>query len=290
MVRLRPSLEKRKVVVFKGNEVFFKSGGPTMKFEDIIYEKKDGIAKITFNRPKVYNAFRTSTLKEAAHALEDADLDDTIRAVILTGAGEKGFCTGGDTKEVAGGAGYAKDMDYWHTRVHQAMRTLTKPVIAAVNGYAIGGGNVLVTICDMAIASENAIFGQAGPRVGSFDAGFGAAYLSRIVGEKKAREIWFLCRQYTAQEALEMGLVNKVVPFDKLQEEAEAWCKEICNMSPTAIKFLKYAFNADTDHMHGFENMAQSAVRLYWGTEEAGEAKQAKMEKRAPDWSKLRKG
>lgn len=260
-----------------------------MQFEDMIYTKQAGIAKIMFNRPEVYNAFRTSTLKEVARALEGADLDDTVRAVILTGAGEKAFCTGGDAKEVKAGAGYAQDMDYWHTRVHQAIRTLTKPVIAAVNGYAIGGGNVLVTICDMAIASENAIFGQAGPRVGSFDAGFGAAYLSRIVGEKKAREIWFLCKQYTAQEALEMGLINKVVPFDKLQEEAEKWCKEICDMSPTAIKFLKFAFNADTDHIYGFENMSMSAVRLYWSTEEGAEAKRAKMEKRKPDWAKLMK-
>jgi naphthoate synthase len=251
-----------------------------MKFEDIAYTKKDGIAKIAIDRPEVYNAFRTLTMKECANALEDADLDNTIRAVILTGTGEKAFCTGGDVKEVKGGAGYAEDMDYWHTRVHQAIRTLTKPVIAAVNGYAIGGGNVLVTICDMVIASENAIFGQAGPKVGSFDGGFGAAYLSRIVGEKKAREIWFLCRQYTAQEAREMGLVNKVVPLNKLQEEAEAWGKEICNMSPTAIKFLKFAFNADTDHMYGFENLSQAAVRLYWGTEEAAKTKKAWAEKK----------
>ena len=251
-----------------------------MKFQDLIYTKKDGIAKITINRPEVYNAFRPGTLIEMSEGLEDADLDDNIRAVILTGAGEKAFCTGGDVKEIEGGAGYSKDMDYWHTRVHQAIRTLSKPVIAAVNGYAIGGGNVLVTICDMAIASENAVFGQAGPRVGSFDAGFGGAYLSRIVGEKKAREIWFLCRQYTAKEALEMGLVNKVVPLNKLQEEAETWCKEICEMSPTAIKFMKFAFNADTDHMNGFENMAQAAVRLYWGTEEAAEAKRTWAEKR----------
>lgn len=251
-----------------------------MKFQDLIYTKKDGIAKIMINRPEVYNAFRPGTLSEMSQALEDADLDDSVRAVILTGAGEKAFCTGGDVKEIEGGAGYSKEMDYWHTRVHQAIRTLSKPVIAAVNGYAIGGGNVIVTICDMAIASENAVFGQAGPRVGSFDAGFGAAYLSRIVGEKKAREIWFLCRQYTAKEAAEMGLVNKVVPFNKLQEEAEAWCKEICEMSPTAIKFMKFAFNADTDHMNGFENMAQAAVRLYWGTEEASEAKRTWAEKK----------
>ena len=260
-----------------------------MEFEDIIYTKKDGIAKIVINRPNVYNAFRTLTLKEVAGALEDADLDGGIRVVVLTGAGDKAFCTGGDSKEVKDSAGYAKDMDYWHTRVHQALRTLTKPTIAAVNGYAIGGGNILVTICDLAIASENAIFGQAGPRVGSFDAGFGAAYLSRIVGEKKAREIWFLCRQYKAQEALAMGLVNKVVPPDKLEEETEAWCREICELSPTALQFLKFAFNADSDHIYGIENMAMSSVRLFWGTEEAKEAKMAKQEKRKPDWGKFRK-
>lgn len=264
-------------------------GSDSMEFEDIIFIKKDGIAKIVFNRPRVYNAFRTNTLREVARALEDADLDTTIRVVVLTGAGEKAFCTGGDTKEVEGGTGYAQDMDYWHTRVHQAIRTLAKPVIAAVNGYAIGGGNVLVTICDMAIAAENAIFGQAGPMVGSFDAGFGAAYLSRVVGEKRAREIWFLCRQYTAEEALKMGLINKVVPSDKLQEETESWCKEICNMSPTAIKFLKFAFNADSDNIYGFENMSMSAVRLFWGTDEAGEAKKARAEKRKPDWGRLKK-
>lgn len=260
-----------------------------MEFKDIIYTKNDGIAKIMFNRPEVYNAFRTNTLKEVAEALENADLDNTIRAVILTGAGEKAFCAGGDAKEIKDGAGYGQDMDYWHTRVHQAIRTLSKPVIAAVNGYAIGGGNVLVSICDLAIASENAVFGQAGPKVGSFDAGFGTGYLSRLVGEKKAREMWFLCRRYAARDALEMGLVNKVVPLDKIQEEAEAWCREICDMSPTAIKFLKFAFNADTDHMYGFENMAATAVRLYWGTDEALEAKKAKMETRKPDWGKFRK-
>lgn len=256
-----------------------------MDFEDIVYTKTESIGTIMFNRPKVYNAFRTGTLKEVARALEYADLDNEIRAVILTGAGEKAFCTGGDSKEVRDGAGYAQDMDYWHTRVHQAIRSLPKPVIAAVNGYAIGGGNVLVTICDLAMASENAIFGQAGPRVGSFDAGFGASYLSRLVGEKKARDIWFLCRQYSAQEAMQIGRVNKVVPFSRLQEEAQAWCREICNMSPTAVKFLKQAFNADTDHMYGFENMAMSAVRLFWGTPEAAEAKRAKSEKRKPCWT-----
>jgi dihydroxynaphthoic acid synthetase len=255
-----------------------------LEFTDIIYTKTDGAATIMFNRPQAYNAFRTDTLKEIADALRDADLDDAIRAVVLTGAGDKAFCTGGDTKEVQTGHGYAGNMDYWHNGVHQAIRSCTKPVIAAVNGYAIGGGNVLVTVCDMAIASEEAVFGQVGPKVGSFDAGFGATYLSRLVGEKRAREIWFMCRQYSAREALDMGLVNKVVAPATLMDEVRLWCDEICDMSPTALKFLKAAFNADTDHMYGFENMAMAAVRLYWGTEEAAEAKLAKKEKRKPNW------
>lgn len=259
-----------------------------MEFKDVIYGKKDGVAKIIINRPEAYNAFRTQTLRELAYAFEDAELDSSVGVVVLTGAGNKAFCTGGDSKEVSGTAGYVKEMDYWHTRVHQAIRTVSKPVIAAANGYAIGGGNVLVTICDLAIASDNAKFGQAGPKVGSFDAGFGAAYLARIVGEKKAREIWFLCRQYTAHEALEMGLVNKVVPADKLEEEVNSWCKEILALSPTAIKFLKYAFNADTDHIFGSETMSVSAVRLYWETEEALEGRKSYLEKRKPDWKKFR--
>jgi len=247
-----------------------------MAFEDILYEKKENFAKITINRPQVMNAFRTHTLKEMAEALEQTDLDDEVRALIITGAGERAFCAGGDFSEIKEGFGYAKEMDYWHTKVHMAIRNLSKPVIAAVNGYAIGGGNVLVTLCDLAIAADTAIFGQAGPRVGSFDAGFGAAYLARIVGEKKAREIWFLCRQYTAQEALAMGLINKVVPLTKLSEEAENWCREISKLSPTAIKFLKFAFNADSDQIYGLENLSMSAVRLFWQTEESASMKKSR--------------
>jgi len=258
-------------------------------FNDIIYEKKEGIARITINRPQVYNAFRTNTLRELALAFEDADQDPAIGVVVLTGAGDKAFSTGGDFKEGAQPGGYDRENDYWHSRLHHSIRAVRKPTIAAVNGYAIGGGHILHLLCDLSIASENAKFGQAGPRVGSFDGGFGASYLARVVGEKKAREIWFLCRQYTAQEALEMRLVNKVVPRAKLDQEVDAWCREILALSPYALKFLKKAFNADTDHQWGFEELSQSAVRLYWDTEEAEEGKKAFSEKRKTDFSKYRK-
>lgn len=259
-----------------------------MEFKDILYEKKGGVAKIIINRPEVYNAFTTNTLKEIAYALEDAELDSSIGVVVLTGAGNKAFCTGGDMRESAQSGGYNREMDYWHTAVHRAIRSISKPVIASVNGYAIGGGHILHLLCDLTIASENARFGQAGPRVGSFDAGFGVSYLTRVVGEKKAREIWYLCRQYTAQEALEMGLVNKVVPLDKLEEEVDKWCQEILSLSPTALKFCKLAFNAETDHQYGFEGWNMAAVRMFWATEEASEAKKAFSEKRKPDFMKFR--
>jgi len=259
-----------------------------MQFEDILYEKKGGVAKITINRPHVYNAFTTNTMREVAEALSDAELDSTVGVVVLTGAGDKAFCTGGDLKEAAQPGGYSKGMDYWHSAVHRAIRNIPKPVIAAVNGYAIGGGHILHLICDLTIASENAKFGQAGPRVGSFDAGLGVSYLTRVVGEKKAREIWFLCRQYTAQEALEMGLVNKVVPLGQLGEEVGKWCEEILALSPTALKFCKLAFNAETEHMLGFEGWSHAAVRMFWGTEEAEEAKKAFKEKRKGEFSKFR--
>ena len=261
-----------------------------MDFEDILYVKKDGVGKITINRPQVYNAFRTGTLKEMAGALTDAELDSSIGVVVLTGAGDKAFCAGGDVAEAARSGGYAKEMGYWHADVHRRIRNMPKPVIAEVNGFAIGGGHILHVICDLTIASENAKFGQAGPRVGSFDAGFGVSYLARIVGEKKAREIWFLCRQYTAREALDMGLVNKVVPQGKLEEEVDTWCREILSLSPTALKFCKLAFNAETAHMFGFDDWSEAAVRLFWTTEEAKEAKTAFKEKRKPDFSPFRSG
>jgi naphthoate synthase len=259
-----------------------------MNLQDIIYEKKGGVAKIIINRPESYNAFRTQTHKELAEVLQDAELDSTVGVVVITGAGNKAFCAGGDQKEARKSGGYSREVDYWHNLVHSRIRNIPKPVIAAVNGYAIGGGHVLHLICDLTIASENAIFGQAGPRVGSFDGGFGCSYLTRVVGEKKAREIWFLCRQYTAQEALEMGLVNKVVPLDKLEEEVDKWCQEILSLSPTALKFCKAAFNAESAHQFGFEAWSQAAVRLFWASEEANEAKRAFAEKRKADFSKFR--
>jgi naphthoate synthase len=259
-----------------------------MEYKDIIYKKKNGVAKVTINRPQVYNAFTTNTLKEMTEALNDAEFDSSVGVVVITGAGEKAFCTGGDLKEASQPGGYNREIDYWHNALHRAIRSIPKVVIAAVNGYAIGGGHILHLICDLSIASENARFGQAGPRVGSFDAGFGVAYLARVVGEKKAREIWFLCRQYTAQEALEMGLVNKVVPQDKLDEEVDKWCQEILSLSPTALKFCKIAFNAETDHQYGFETWAGAAVRMFWTSKEATEAKTAFKEKRKPDFSQFR--
>lgn len=259
------------------------------EFEDILYEKKDHIATITINRPEVYNAFRTLTLREMAEALDDSGLDEGIGVVVITGAGDKAFCTGGDTKEAAQSGGYNKENNYWHSRVHYLIRSIPKPVIAAVNGWAVGGGHIIHVVCDLTIASETARFGQAGPRVGSFDAGFGSAYLARLVGPKKAKEIWFLCRHYTAREAQEMGLVNKVVPPEKLMEEVRAWCDEILGMSPTAIKFEKLAINADSDHISAYEAFSENAVRLFWNTEEAAEAKKAYGEKRKPDFSKFRK-
>jgi len=238
-------------------------------YKDIIYRVKESVACILFNRPERYNAFRTDTLKEICSALEVAELDDDVRVIVLRGAGEKAFCTGGDVEEAKGGGGYDREMDYWHTKIHHMIRSVTKPVIAAVNGWAIGGGHILHVLCDLSIAADTAKFGQAGPRVGSFDAGFGASYLARVVGEKKAREIWFLCRTYTAQEALQMGLVNKVVPLSELDGEVERWCNEIKELSPYAIRCLKHAFNADTDHIFGFETMSMDAVRLFWGSDEA---------------------
>lgn len=250
-----------------------------MDYQDILYEKKEGVARITLNRPQVYNAFTTNTLREMSLALEQSELDEEMRVIVLRGAGDKAFCTGGDFGESKMG-GYNKEMDYWHTRAHHLLRAVTKPVIAAVNGYAIGGGQILQVICDLSIAADTAKFGQAGPRVGSFDAGFAAGYLTRVVGEKKAREIWFLCRTYTAQEALEMGLVNKVVPLGELDAEVARWCDEIKSLSPTALKFMKAAFNADTDHMFGFETLSAAAGRLFWETDEAKALKKKYIERK----------
>ena len=262
-----------------------------MQFQDILYAKNDGIATITINRPDVRNAFRTLTVDELVAAFRDAWWDHAVGVVIFTWAGDKAFCAGGDQSERgrggydAGSAGHEMDVE----SLHNVIRNIPKPVIAAVNGFAIGGGHVLHVICDISIAADTARFGQTGPRVGSFDAGYGSAYLARVVGEKKAREIWYFCRQYTAQEALAMGLVNAVVPADKLMAEAEAWAKELLQKSPTALKFLKYSFNADTAHIGGISNMAMGALDLYYQTDEALEGVNAFMDRRPVDFSKFRK-
>ena len=258
-------------------------------YEDIIFEKSgDGIARVTINRPRVRNAFRPLTITEMIDAFADAREDLDIGVVILTGAGTEAFCSGGDQK-VRGEAGYVGEDRVPRLNVldlQYLIRYIPKPVIAAVAGYAIGGGHVLHLVCDLTIAAENARFGQTGPRVGSFDAGYGAGLLARTVGQKKAKEIWYLCRQYDAQEALAMGLVNTVVPVDRLQEEAVMWAREILANSPTAIRFLKAAFNADTDGLAGIQQLAGDATRLFYMTDEGSEGKNAFLEKRKPDFSK----
>jgi dihydroxynaphthoic acid synthetase len=256
-------------------------------FTDIIYETRPGVAKITINRPKAFNAFTSNTMKELVEALEEAANDDSIGVVILTGAGTKAFCTGGDAKEAE--AGYSSEMFRHTPKVHALIREMPKPVIAAVNGFAIGGGQVLQQICDLSIASETAQLGQAGPMVGSYDAAFGAAYLTRVVGEKKAREIWYLCRRYTANEALEMGLVNAVVPPDKLEEEVDTWCDEILAKSPGAIRSLKAAFGSMSAEIRGLEILAFDGLWRYYATEEAKYYKESFWEKKKADALRYRK-
>jgi len=258
-------------------------------YEDIIYEKSgDGIAKITINRPEVRNAFRPLTVQEMQRAFADVRDDGAIGVAILTGAGDKAFCSGGD-QSVRKKGGYAGDDNIPRLNVldlQRQIRTLPIPVIAMVNGYAIGGGHVLHVICDLTIASDNAIFGQTGPKVGSFDGGYGSSYLSRMVGQKKSREIWYLCRQYDARQALDMGLVNTVVPLEKLEDETVRWCREILRNSATAIRLLKAAHNADCDGQAGLQQLAGDATLLFYLTEEAQEGKRAFLEKRDPDFSK----
>jgi naphthoate synthase len=259
-------------------------------FKDILYAKADeGIAKITINRPEVRNAFRPETVQEMQAAFADARDDDTIGVVILTGAGKEAFCSGGDQR-VRGKGGYVGADKIPRLNVldlQRQIRTLPKPVVAMVAGYAIGGGHVLHMICDLTIAADNARFGQTGPRVGSFDGGYGAAYMARIVGQKKAREIWFLCRQYDAQQALDMGLVNAVVPYERLEEETVQWCREMLANSPMALRCLKAALNADCDGQAGLQELAGNATLLFYLSEEGQEGRNAYVEKRKPDFRKF---
>lgn len=260
------------------------------EFKDILFERtEDGIAKITINRPEVRNAFRPQTVMELKEALEICRENPKIGVIILTGQGKDAFCSGGDQK-VRGHAGYVGDDGVPRLNildVQKQIRFMPKPVIAMVAGYAIGGGHVLHVVCDLTIAADNARFGQTGPKVGSFDGGLGSSYLARIVGQKKAREIWFLCRQYDAKQALEMGLVNTVVPYADLEKETLKWSREILQMSPIAIRCLKAALNADCDGQIGLLDLAGDATMLYYMSEEAKEGKQAYVEKRKPDFDQF---
>lgn len=264
-----------------------------MDFEEIIYEKENGVARITINRPQKYNACTSLTLMELNKAFTDAWVDAAVGVVVFTGAGEKAFCTGGD-QSIRDKGGYAGTIAAlpvevgWQT-VSQLIRTIPKPVIARVNGYAIGGGHVFQVVCDLSIAVETAKFGQAGPKVGSFDPGYGTGDLVRCVGLKKAKEIWYMCRVYTAQEALGMGLVNAVVPSGELDGEVEKWCQELLEKSPTALKMLKYAFHAETDGVAGITQLGVGALSMFYGTDESIEGKNAFMERRKPDYSNFRK-
>jgi len=261
------------------------------EYDEILFEFFGGIAKITINRPRYYNAFTPKTNMEMLDAMEHCRENNDINVVVFTGAGDKAFCSGGD-QNVKGVGGYVDDNGVPRLNVldlHKKIRSLPKPVIAMVNGYAIGGGHVLHVVCDLTIASDNAIFGQTGPKVGSFDGGFGSSYLARHVGQKKAREIWFLCRQYSAHEAEKMGMVNKVVPFDQLEDEMVDWCKTIMLRSPLALRMIKMSLNAELDGQHGLMELAGNATLLYYLTEEAQEGKQAFLEKRDPDFQRFPK-
>jgi len=257
--------------------------------QDIIYEKWNGIAKMTINRPEVRNAFRPQTLTELRAAFEDAREDPEVGVVILTGQGNEAFCSGGDQR-VRGAQGYVGKDGVPRLNVldlQKQIRSLPKPVVAMVAGYAIGGGHVLHVVCDLTIAADNARFGQTGPKVGSFDGGFGASYLASIIGQKKAREIWFLCRQYDAQQALSMGLVNTVVPLAQLEDETVRWCEEMLALSPLALRMLKSSFNAALDGQAGVQELAGNATMLFYMTEEAQEGRDAYKEKRKPDFKKF---
>lgn len=259
-------------------------------FEDILYDKAEGVGRITINRPHRRNAFRPETLDEIMTALQMARADADIGVVILTGAGTEAFCSGGDQKVRGDDGGYRDAAGVNHLNaldLQRMIRTLPKPVVAMVAGWAIGGGNVLHLVCDLTIAADNARFGQTGPKVGSFDAGYGAGLMARAVGTKKAKEIWFLCRQYDAAQALDMGLVNTVVPLERLEEETIRWCREMLRLSPTALRVLKAGFNADTDGLAGVQQLAGEATALFYMTEEGQEGRDAFLEKRKPDFSRF---
>jgi len=260
-------------------------------FEDILYHKMGGVAKITINRPEVRNAFRPKTVEEMRAAFQNARKDSEIGVIILTGQGDKAFCSGGDQR-IRGHSGYQNEEGDEFLNVldlQREIRSLPKPVIAMVAGYAIGGGHVLHIVCDLTIAADNAIFGQVGPKVGSFDGGFGASYLSRIVGQKKAKEIWFLCKKYCASEALEMGLINSVVPLAELEKKTLEWCTQILNHSPLALRCLKSAFHADCDGEVGLQELSGNATMLYYMTDEAKEGRNAFLEKREPNFTQFPK-
>ncbi len=253
-----------------------------MTYEDILYEEAAGVARITIDRPEKYNAFRGKTCDEMIDALHRAAWNPDVGVIVLTGSGEKAFCTGGDQSAHEGGYDGRGVIGLPVEELQGLIREAPKPVIARVNGFAIGGGNVLVTCCDLAIAAESAQLGQVGPKVGSVDPGFGTAFLARTVGEKKAREIWYLCRRYTAQQALAMGMVNAVVPTAELDAEVDRWCQEILAMSPTAIAIAKRSFNADSDSIRGIAGLGMQALALYYQTPESHEGVKAFLEKRKP--------
>lgn len=272
-----------------GEPIVWESAG---SFEDIFYHTSaEGIAKITINRPEVRNAFRPQTIRELQRAFDLARDDERVGVIILTGEGPDAFCSGGDQR-VRGAGGYVGQDGLPRLNVldlQRQIRTLPKPVVAMVAGYAIGGGHVLHLVCDLTIAAENARFGQTGPKVGSFDGGYGSSYLARIVGQKKAREIWFLCRQYDARQALDMGLVNTVVPLEKLEEETVQWCREMLQHSPLALRCLKSALNADCDGQAGLQELAGNATLLFYLTEEGQEGHRAYLEKRRPNFRRFRR-
>lgn len=261
----------------------------TLTFTDILYHKMEGMAKITINRPEVHNAFRPLTIDEMILAFQDAWNDTSIGVIILTGAGTKAFCSGGDQRH-RGNAGYQDTTEVERLNVlhfQRMIRSCPKPVVAMVAGYSIGGGHVLHILCDLTIAADNAIFGQVGPKMGSFDAGFGSCYLASIVGQKKAREIWFLCRKYSAKEALDMGLVNCVVPLEDLEKTTISWCKEMLNHSPIALRCIKAGLNASLDGQAGIQELAGNATMLYYMCDEAQEGHRALLEKRKPDFGQF---